>query len=69
MSASAVGAGVAELEALVDQREIGQQVAGRRVGDDRPVGVGAGAKVQALDAVAVVLDDAEGGAARALDAA
>ena len=43
-SASAVRAGVAELEALVDQREVGQEVAGGGVGDGRPVGVGAGAE-------------------------
>ena len=44
---SAVHAGVAELEALVDQREVGQQVAGGGVRERRPVGVGAGAQVHA----------------------
>ncbi len=43
---SAVHAGVAELEALVDQREVGQQVAGHDVGEHRPVRVRAGAQVQ-----------------------
>ena len=38
-SASAVRAGVTELEALVDEREIGQQVACRGVGERRPVRV------------------------------
>ena len=51
-SASAVHAGVAELEALVDQREVGEQVVGCGVGDDRPVRVGAGAQAQALDPLA-----------------
>ena len=68
-SASAVGAGVAELEALVDQREVGQQVAGGGVRERRPVRVGAGAQAEALDAVAVALDDADRRPARALDAA
>ena len=68
-SASAVGAGVAELEALVDEREVGQQVAGGGVGDGGPVRVGAGPQAQPRDAVAVALDDAARRAARALDAA
>ncbi len=68
-SASAVHAGVAELEALVDQREVREQVVGCGVGDDRPVRVGAGAKAQAFDPVAAALDDAAGRAARALDPA
>ena len=68
-SASAIRAGVAELEALVDQREVGQQVVRGGVRDCRPVGVGAGAEVEPLDAVAVALDDAGRCATRALDAA
>ena len=67
-SASAVRAGVAELEALVDEREVGQQVVGCGVRDGRPVGVGAGAEADAPEAVAVPFDDAERRAARALDA-
>ena len=47
------GAGVAELEALVDEREVGQQVAGRGVRDGGPVRVRAGAEPEPLDAVAV----------------
>ena len=54
-SASAVGAGVAELEALVDEREVGQQVVGGGVCDGGPVGVGAGAEAEARDAVAVAV--------------
>ena len=68
-SASAVHAGVAELEALVDQREVREQVVGRGVGDDRPVRVGAGAKAQAFDPVAAPLDDAARRPARAFDPA
>src|SRR5439155_461824 len=43
-SASAIGAGVAELEALVDQGEIGQEIVRGRMGDDGPVRVGARAQ-------------------------
>src|SRR5581483_1805728 len=46
----------------------GQEVAGGGVGDDGPVRVGAGAETDALEPVACPLDDAEGGAAGALDA-
>ena len=53
---SAVGAGVAELEALVDQRELGQQVAGGGVRERRPVGVGAGAQVHRAQPAAVAFD-------------
>ena len=55
---SAVHAGVAELEALVDEREVGQEVARRGVRDRGPVRVRAGAQADAADAVAVALDDA-----------
>ena len=63
-----VHAGVAELEALVDEREVGKQVARRGVGDRRPVRVRAGAEADAADSIAVSLDDARRRSARALDA-
>ena len=68
--ASAVRAGVAELEALVDEREVGQQVVRRRRA--RRTGQLAYEPVRRrsrADAVAVALDDADRRAARALDAA
>ena len=46
---SAVHTGVAELEALVDQGEVGQEVFRGGESQGRPVGIGAGAQVQALE--------------------
>ncbi len=71
MSASGlpIHAGVAELEALVDEREVGKEVARRGVRDRRPVGVRPGAEADAADSIAVPLDDARRRAARALDPA
>ena len=63
---SPVGACVAELEALVDQRKVGEHVVGGRVRDRRPVRVRAGPEPKACDAATVSLDDAERRAAGAL---
>src|SRR3954449_11466895 len=65
---SAVHAGVAELEALVDQREVGEEVVAYGVGERGPVGVRAAAQVPAREAAGAQLDGGERGAARALDA-
>src|SRR5260221_6224679 len=66
-SASAVDAGVAELEALVDEWEIGEQIVRGRVSDCGPVRVRAGPEVQAADMIAHSLHDARSRATRALD--
>src|SRR5450759_5840961 len=65
---SAVRAGVAELEALVDQRKVWKQVSAWRACEGRPVRVGARAQVQALDRAPVGLHRAYRLAARALHA-
>ena len=65
--ALAVRAGVAELEALVDQGEVGEQVFAAACASDGPVGVGAGAQVQPRERVPLASDGADRLAARALD--
>ncbi len=66
-ASSAVRAGVAELEALVDEREVGHEVAGHRRGDDRPVGERGRAQAQPVDRPAGARPEPDPrGAARAL---
>src|SRR5207302_1155102 len=64
---SAIHARVAELEALVDERELGKDLTRRDMSDQRPVCVRARAQPQPLHDVAVELDDAGRLAAGALD--
>src|SRR5207245_1087151 len=58
----------AELEALVDEWEVGQEVSGGGVRDDGPVRVRPGAQAEALERSAPALDDTHRRAAGALDA-